>query len=218
MASERKNTERKHARLYAEVQESFVANLIRARRVAGGVDVKTGDIQQMQKSQLASESELSNGTVTKLTSAADTQDAKPDLETLCKLGYALNVSPAFLLMTPRDWNLLLQAFGTIQNLTDSNGEDERYLVQVLEEATDSQNVNESVKSGLKFVEQMHREPYSTLDRARQQMGILAMTAMAQGSVKLQGAASRKYATAIGAILGDREVNSKPIPDFFGETQ
>lgn len=205
MAGEKKDSGRKHAGLYEEVQESFVANLIRARRVAGGVDPNTGDIQQMQKSQLASEGGLSSGTVTKLTSAADTQDAKPDLETLCKLGYALNVSPAFLLMTSRDWSLLLQAFGTIQILIDPQGEHEKKLVHILEEAAKNLNVNETVKAGLTFMEGIYGESYSTPDRARQQMGILAMTAIAQGSVKRQGTALKMHATALGAILGDREI-------------
>lgn len=206
VADEKKISERNHAGLYEEVQESFVANLIRARRVAGGIDSGSGDLQQMQKSKLAYDSDLSSGTVTKLTSSADTQEVKPDLETICKIGHALNVSPAFLLMTSRDWSLLLQAFKTIQDLTDPKGEQVRPLVQILEEAAKSQNINESVKAGLKFMETMHCESYSTPDRARQQMGILAMTIMAQGSVKRQGTALKMYATALGAILGDREIS------------
>lgn len=206
MTYKKNNSGRNHAGLYGEVQESFVANLIRARRVAGGVDSDSGEIQQMQKGRLASDSELSSGTITKLTSSADTQDVKPDLETICKLGHALNISPAFLLMTPRDWNLLLQAFSTVQDLTDPNDENVRPLVQILEEAAKSQNVNDSVKAGLRFMEVMRSESYATTERARQQMGILAMTAMTQGSVKRQGTALKMYATALGAILGDREIS------------
>lgn len=206
MTNEKRSSGRNHAGLYGEVQESFVANLIRARRVAGGIDPDSGELQQMQKGRLASESELSSGTVTKLTSSADTQDVKPDLETICKLGDALNISPAFLLMTPRDWSLLLQAFTTIQDLTDPKGEHVKPLVQILEEAATSQNVNDSVKAGLRFMEEMRGESYATTDRARQQMGILTMTTMAQGAVKRQGTALKMYATALGAILGDREIS------------
>lgn len=206
MNNDKKNSELNYTGLYGEVQESFVANLIRARRVAGGIDSDSGELLQMQKGRLAYASDLSSGTVTKLTSSSDTQDVKPDLETICKLGHALNISPAFLLMTPRDWSLLLQAFTTVQRLTDSRGGEVETLVEILEEAAKSQNVNESVKAGLKFMEEMHSESYAITDRARQQMGILAMTAMAQGAVKRQGTALKISATAIGAILGDREIS------------
>lgn len=206
MTNGKGNLERNHATLYGEVQESFVANLIRARRVAGGVDADSGELQQMQKGKLASVSDLSSGTVTKLTSSADTEDVKPDLETICKLGHALNISPAFLLMTSRDWSLLLQAFTTIQDLTDPKGEHVKPLIEILEESAKNQNVNDSVKAGLRFMENMRGESYSTTDRARQQIGILAMTAIAQGSVKRQGSALKMYATALGAILGDREIS------------
>lgn len=205
MTEDMNNSDQNYAGLYGEVQDSFVANLIRARRVAGGIHSDTGDLQQMQKSKLAIDSNLSSGTITKLTSSADTQDVKPDLETICKIGHALNVSPAFLLMTPRDWSVLLQAFKTIQDVTDPKGEHAQPLVDILEEAVKSQNVNESVKGGLKFMQQMYGDSYSTSDRARQKMGILAMTAMVQGSIKRQGNATKMYATAIGAILGDREI-------------
>lgn len=195
-----------HFGLYGEVQESFVANLIRVRRVAGGIDSDSGDLMQMHKGTLASKSGLSSGTITKLTSSADVQDAKPDLETLCKLGHALNVSPAFLLMTPRDWKLLLQAVKTIQDLTNPENEHVKPLVNILEQGASSQNVNQSVSAGLRFIEKMHSESYSTDDRARQQMGILAMTAVAQGAVTRHGTALKMHATALGAILGDREIN------------
>lgn len=198
-------TERNHTGLYEDVQESFVANLVRARRVAGGLEHITGDVQQLHKADLASSSRLSKGTVTKLTST-EPSDAKPDLETLCKLGSALNISPAFLLMTSRDWSLLLQAFGTIQTLVNPKAEHEKRLVQILEAGSTSQNINATVGAGLAFVEQLHDDDYSTPNRARQQIGILAMTAMAQGAVRRQGATAKMYATALGAILGDREVS------------
>lgn len=207
MNNKKQNAGRNHAALYGDVQDAFVGNLLRARRVAGGIDSDSGELQQMQKGQLASESELSSGTVTKLTSSVDTEDVRPDLETICKLGHALNVSPAFLLMTSRDWSFLLQAFTTIQDLTDPRGEHTKPLVQILREAAESQNSSDSVKAGLRFMEEMRGESYATADRVRQQMGILAMTAMAQGAVKRQSSPQKKmYATALGAILGDRETS------------
>lgn len=204
MEGEKNNSKNSHAGLYEEVQESFVSNLVRAIRVAGGVSEETGELLHMQKSDLANQSDLSKGTITKLTSP-DPHDAKPDLETLCKLGNALNVSPAFLLMTPRDWSLLLQAFGTIEKLVNPKGEQEISLVQFLDVSTKSQNINETVKAGLTFMTTMYGDEFSTQENARQRMGILAMTALAQFAVRRQGAAIKMQATALGAILGNREI-------------
>lgn len=206
MKNDNNESGRHHAGLYEEVQEAFGLNLIRARRVAGGIDSASGELQQMQKGKLAYESDLSSGTVTKLTSTVDTQDIKPDLETICKLGHALNISPAFLLMTSRDWSFLLQALKMLQDLTDPKDDNAMPLVKILEEAARDQNFNDSVMAGLRFMEAMRNESYSKTDLARQQMSILAMTAIAQGSVKRQGTALKMYATALGAILGDREIS------------
>lgn len=188
---------------YESIQETFVFNVIRALRVAGGVSEK-GEVLNLQKGVLASRSGLSKGTITKITSS-DPTEAKPDLETLCKLAYALNVSPAFLLTTSQDWELLLQAFGTMQMFSNSDGEGERALIELLESNSTSPDVSTSVRTGLEFMERMQGEHYSADYNDRQQIGILAMTAMAQGAVRRQGKGKKVQATALAAILGNREV-------------
>lgn len=203
MIENNKKLERGSGDLYEEIQESFTSNVAQALRVAGGLS-KNGDLVNMQKSELAEVSGLSKGTITKCTSF-DAQDAKPDLETICKLAYALNVSPAFLLMTPRDWELLIQAIGTFGMLANPEGEHEKQLVGILENAAEGKSINETVKSGLKFMQKLHADDYSTEDRAQQQKGILAMTAIVQAAFKRQGTVRKKQATALGAILGDRDL-------------
>jgi transcriptional regulator with XRE-family HTH domain len=192
-----------HADLYGEVQEAFVNNMIRVLRVAGGLS-KGGELLNMQKSELAKTSCLSKGTITKLTDPSTCHDAKPDLETLCKLAYALNISPAFLLMTSSDWAFLLQAVGILRMLNNAEGEKERPLVTILEESA-SKQVDEAVKSGLNLIETLHGEDYSSEERLRQRRGILVMTAIAQYAVRRQGIAKKMQATALGAFLGDREI-------------
>ena len=204
MDDTKQKSERNHLGLYDEVQESFVSNLVRAIRVAGGISEKTGELINLHKGDLAEQSKLSKGTITKLTSS-DPHDAKPDLETLCKLGSALNISPAFLLMTPRDWSLLLQAFGTIGSLVNSKSEHEIPLIKILEVAGTSQSLNEPVQAGLLFMKKMYGDDFSAPENARQKIGILAMTAMAQSAVRRQGSSIKMQATALGAILGNREI-------------
>lgn len=193
----------KHVDLYEEVQETFVNNMNRVLRVAGGLS-DTGELLNMQKSELAETSGLSKGTITKLTDTSSYQDAKPDLETLCKLARALNVSPAFLLMTPSDWELLLQAVGALGMLDNPEGERERPLVGILEESAVRQ-VDEAVKSGLNLIQILHGEDYSSAERLRQRRGILVMTAIAQNAVRRQGKVKKMQATALAAFLGDREI-------------
>lgn len=200
------NSERDgHTDLYQEVQEAFVNNLARVLRVAGGLS-ESGEIKHLQKSELAKLSGLSKGTITKLTTTTECEEAKPDLETVCKLGYALNVSPAFLLMTPRDWNLLLQAFGTLEMFANPEGEREKPLIAILEDAAGKQHVDEAIRCGLTLMQTLHNDDYSTPDRIRQQKGILAMTAIAQSATRRQGVGKKMQATALGAFLGDREVD------------
>lgn len=193
----------RHANLHEEVQEAFVNNINRVLRVAGPPS-ETGELLNMQKSELADISGLSKGAITQLTDTSAYQDAKPSLETLCKVAQALNVSPAFLLMTPSDWEFLLQALGTIGMLNNKDGEKERPLIAILEESA-SRQVDDAVKSGLKLIQTLHGEDYSSKEKLRQRRGILVMTAIAQNAVRRQGKAKKMEATALGALLGDREI-------------
>ena len=125
---------------------------------------------------------------------------------MCKLAHALNVSPAFLLMTPRDWSLLLQAVGTLEMFANPEGEREKPLIAILEDAAGKQQVDEAIRGGLTLMQTLHNDDYSSPDRLRQQKAILTMTAIAQSAVRRQGLGKKMKATALGAFLGDREIN------------
>lgn len=200
-----KHEQNGHTNLYGEVQEAFVNNLAKALRVAGGLS-ESGEIKHLQKSELAHLSGLSKGTVTKLTTTTECEEAKPDLETMCKLAYALNVSPAFLLMTERDWSFLLQAVGTLEMFANPEGEREKPLIAILEDAAGKQQVDEAIRAGLTWIQTLHSDDYSVPDRLRQQKAILIMTAVAQNAFRRQGLGKKMKATALGALLGDREIN------------
>lgn len=195
-----------HAYLYGEVQESFVSNLARVLRVGGGV-TENGKVMSVSKSDLAKSSGLSKGTITKLTSIADCTEAKPDLETLCKVGSAVNVSPAFLLMTRADWDLLFQAFGTLQMVANPNGQRDD-LIELLVQAAATQHVDISAARGLEFMRAMKEGELTGEQSLARQRGVLGMTAVLTGAMRRADEPMKMQATALGAVLGDRDVNQK----------
>lgn len=190
--------------LYEEIQDSFVNNLAHALRVTRSAS-ESGENAHMSKGKLAESSNLSNGTVTKLTNTASTQDAKPDLVTICKLAFALNISPAFLLMTARDWKFILQAFGTLKMLSNPEGEREKPLIEILAYAANAQSPSEAAKKGLEFITELRGDDYSTDERENQKKGILALTALGQLAAKRDSSIHKMEAIALGAILGDRDL-------------
>lgn len=199
---------RTYRNLYEEIQDSFVNNLAHALRVAGGA-LESGEISHMSKGDLAELSDLSKGTVTKLTSTTSTHEAKPDLETICKLAFALNISPAFLLMTARDWKFILQAFATLKMLSNPDGEKEKPLIKILADAANAQSPSEAANKGLEFITELRGDDYSSDEREKQQKGILALTALAQLAIKRDSSIHKMEAIALGAILGDRDLVRKP---------
>jgi hypothetical protein len=189
---------------YADIKESLAANSSRALSVAGGVSA-TGKVLNMSKGKLSVLGNLSTGTVTSLTSTSP-EEPVPSLESICKLAYALNISPAFLLMTPRDWGILLQAFGILEIFHTPEGEIEKPLISILEDSANTRLPDDSVKGGLEFMKQLRSDEYATDERLQQQKGILAMTALAQAAMKRQGKNIKMQATALGAFLGDRDLS------------
>lgn len=202
MQSEKPN----HTYLYGEVQEAFVSNLARVLRVGGGMK-SSGEVMSISKSDLAKSSDLSKGTITKLTSISDSNEARPDLETLCKVGSAVNVSPAFLLMTKADWDLLFQAFGTLQMVASPNGRRDE-LIELLEQAAATQQVDMAARRGLQFMQVLKAGELTDEESLTRQRGILGMTAVLTAAMRREDEAMKMQATALGAVLGDRDVNQK----------
>ncbi|VVO40305.1 helix-turn-helix domain-containing protein [Pseudomonas fluorescens] len=83
----------------------FSANLLRAMQVSGTTE--SGDPKKLTQQHLSQNSGIARSTISKyLTQHAE---ANPDLETLCRLASALNISPALLLMSEEDWLQLARA-------------------------------------------------------------------------------------------------------------
>lgn len=94
------------AKRLSRVRKSFCESLRRALGVAG----RTGDGQPKKITQVSvsATSGVARSTIAKYLAAKDdnVEMVNPDLETLCRLAHTLNISPAYLLMTPEDWQRL----------------------------------------------------------------------------------------------------------------
>ena len=95
--------------LLNKTSKSFVANFRRATRVSAVSE--GGEPIPLTQQALATLSGVGRSTIAKYISneSGDNIAVNPDLNTICRLADALNVSPAFLLMRPEDWSRLAQA-------------------------------------------------------------------------------------------------------------
>jgi len=98
-----------HRPILSETRLALANAIFRAMQVAG--EPENGYPSKLGQEALAERAGIARSTVAKYLSAKDTHDSivNPDLETVCKLATALNIPPAFLLMTPSDWSKLAQA-------------------------------------------------------------------------------------------------------------
>lgn len=88
---------------------SFGESVLRAMLVSSTDE--NGEPKKMTQQELAKKSRVGRSTIAKYSALRSDENlvANPDLATICQLATALNVSPAFLLMTPADWSHLAQA-------------------------------------------------------------------------------------------------------------
>lgn len=101
--------------LLKRTKQTLAENLIAAMRVAGCVS--DSDVTSpMSQVELSSKTKIARSTIAKLRNLrSDTiqntcgSPYSPDLATLCRLAWALNIPPAFLLMSQEDWTRLLGA-------------------------------------------------------------------------------------------------------------
>lgn len=106
--------------LYKQTRKSFADALLRAMAVADESDV--GDPKKITQDDLAEQAGVGRSTIAKYlaTRNDDGVETNPDLKTLCRLAYALNVPPALLLMRPQDWQCLASASAFLsQAIVDS---------------------------------------------------------------------------------------------------
>lgn len=96
--------------LLEKTQSGFGANLLRALQVSEFSD--QGDPKKMTQEAISQTSGVARSTISKY--LAQHKATNPDLETICRLASALNISPAMLLMTDDDWLRLAHATALVE--------------------------------------------------------------------------------------------------------
>jgi DNA-binding phage protein len=214
--------------LAASIRSAFAKNLTAALTVAGSSkEDEEGSVSKMTLTSLSSTTGLARSTLFKLTNGKTPSGilANPDLETICLLADALNLPPAFLLMTADNWKQLLgAAIGLTQILSD-DGLDQSILYKT---GTDKEKTGtDKVKIGLELAEKLGMysdkaayklnpedigEKQEEINQdikgtnKRRRLAILTTTAITQNSIDIpKNLTSRKNElaalSAIGAILG-----------------
>lgn len=200
--------------LAASMRKTLAQNLTAALMVAGGDSKEIGNpIRKMKLADLYRKTDIARSTLSKLTSSntTNTTQANPDLETICRLAAALNLPPAFLLMSVDDWQRLLGALNGLQSALSSPHLDYATLVVT---------GNDKVSLGLKLAEKMGlysnhirfklsveeggaRQAEMDRDIEHQnemkRLAILTTTAVTQSSARNRDDIA--MLTAIGAIFG-----------------
>lgn len=102
------NTRPSH-KLLKHTSKSFGESVLRAMLVSA--EGENGEPRKVTQQELAERSGVGRSTIAKYSAmkADENLVANPDLDTICRLADALNVSPAFLLMSPEDWSHMAQA-------------------------------------------------------------------------------------------------------------
>lgn len=198
--------------LAATMRRTLAKNLSAALMVAGASQDGDG-IAKMKLTDLNRRTDIARSTLSKLANGETSSgiQANPDLETLCRLATALNLSPAFLLMSADDWQRLLAAL---------NGLPQALFGSFLDDLTSRATHNDKVRTGLILAEKLNLYPDNTYFKvdeeevgARQdemdrhiddrnemkRLAILTTTAVAQGAAKNRG--DLTILTALGAIFG-----------------
>lgn len=105
--------------LAAVMRKTLADNLEVALEVAGEPDGET--VKKMKLTELSRATRIARSTITKLVHEQTSKgmQANPDLNTLCRLAAALNLPPAFLLLSANDWQRLLGALNGLSTAFES---------------------------------------------------------------------------------------------------
>ena len=98
--------------LAALMRKTLADNLDTALQVAGQNPREKGAaVKKMNLTDLSYKTKIARSTISKLQNEKTSKgiQANPDLNTICRLAVALNLPPAFLLMSADDWKRLLGA-------------------------------------------------------------------------------------------------------------
>ncbi|EIK95517.1 XRE family transcriptional regulator [Pseudomonas sp. M47T1] len=159
------------AGILKKTQLGLSANLLRAMQVSGLTE--TGEPKKLSQQRLAQTSGIARSTISKY--LTQHTDANPDLETLCRLASALNISPALLLMSEGDWLQLARALLEVGHVRNNES-----ISNMIEELGSEQNNRPLTRAATvmrmaKYVG-VNNHNDSALSRKMQQ-GILATSAM-----------------------------------------
>lgn len=195
------------------MRRTLAQNLTAALMVAGSDQADNGDsVKKMTLTSLNDKTGIAKSTLSKLVHGeTPSGKANPDLETICRLAAALNLPPAFLLMSSDDWQLLLSAI---------NGLSLALSGPYLDSSTFTATGNNKVSIGIQLAKHLKLYPDNEINTkdtanasARQsemeqdinfankmkRLAILTTTAITQGSAKRPDDIA--MLTAIGAIFG-----------------
>jgi hypothetical protein len=102
------------AQLERTISLTLAMNLKNALKVAGPQNEK-GLPSKLTSVEVHRTTGIARSTLRALNKLTPSQDANPDLRTLCRIADELHIPVAFLLMGPREWRTLLKAFGEIES-------------------------------------------------------------------------------------------------------
>jgi DNA-binding Xre family transcriptional regulator len=172
-------------KLIKKVVHALGANMLAVKDVAA--TGKDECVQPMSEMALHKKSGIARDVLSRL---ADGNGDNTKLETICKLAHALNVPPAFLLMTSDDWRRLIRAINDMQNTVQTDSKLSEYV---------KASINaDKATAGLKLARKLKMYPdnqeipddvdYQQSERIEQDLNrrneikrqsVLAMTAIAQ---------------------------------------
>lgn len=185
-----------YASLYKAAQKVVGQNLFNAMQVAGE---REGESAKMTQHELFKRTGVARSTIAKYLAGKDTAStANPDLETLCRLAKALNVSPGLLLLTPDDWEQLAQAAQMMLQAAD----DEVILEAVEELRNGRGRAIERGACGLKILERADLYAPSSPVAASELVGMrpkLVNEQRAEQSMKRKGIAVASAVAPLGQL-------------------
>lgn len=210
VASEDVAPQPKWGALSKTMRRNFAQNLTAALDVAG--EDSSGTTGKLTHERLRKKTGIARSTISKLTRGPTKSgpEANPDLDTICRLAWALNIPPFFLLMTQADWSKLAEAFRTINVIIGEDGLHESLNTAIgIDKVTASLGLAERLNLyPTKPIEgydseapsELQNEMREDIDRRNQRakLSILSAAAISQYSAR---ESNRLILTAIGTIFG-----------------
>ncbi|MBW8067177.1 MAG: helix-turn-helix domain-containing protein [Ferrovum sp.] len=165
--------------LTGDTLQTLISNIRRYLSVAGGaeaIDRGLSDdppVTKLTQAQLVESSGIKLPTLAKILNGETTN---PTLESICQLAAGLNISPALLLMSTKDWKLLLAGVDRLMQLAqvpDLDRQDYLRKAQKVanEPAPDPKEVAEATLA-------LGREFLNSAERSQQILGMYKFSAMA----------------------------------------